>query len=49
MIEVLPGEVTFKHPHREKILRGQLVELDLDEDEAAEKDVLFVGGKPLLL
>jgi len=49
VIEVLPGEVTFKHPHREKIVRGQLVELDLDEDAAAEKDVLFVGGSPLFL
>ncbi len=49
VIEVLPGEVNFKHPHREKVLRGQMVELDLDEDEAAEEDVLFLGGKPLLL
>jgi hypothetical protein len=49
VIEVLPGEVTFKHPHREKVLRGQMVELDLDEDAAAEKDVLFVGGRPLYL
>lgn len=49
VIEVLPGEVTFKHPHREKILRGQMVVIDLDEADAAEDDVLFVGGKPLLL
>lgn len=49
VIEVLPGEISFKHPHREKVLRGQLVELDLDEDAAAEKDVLFVGGRPLFL
>jgi hypothetical protein len=47
--EVMPGEVTFKHPHREKIVRGQMVVIDLDDASAAEDDVLFVGGAPLLL
>jgi hypothetical protein len=48
--ELLPGEVTFKHPFREKDLRGQMVELDLDNDDAdaVAKSVLFVGGKPML-
>ncbi len=46
---ILPGEVTFKHPHREKVLRGQMIEVQLDDSDAAEEDVLFVGGKPLLL
>jgi hypothetical protein len=49
VIEVMPGEVTFKHPHREKILRGQMVVIDLEDGSAAEDDVLFVGGAPLLL
>jgi hypothetical protein len=49
VIEVLPGEVTFKHPHREKILRGQMIVIDVDEAEATEEDVLFLGGAPLLL
>lgn len=50
VFEVLPGEVQFKHPHRDKMLRGQLVELKVDDDEpeAASDDVLFVGGRPLL-
>ncbi len=50
VLEVLPGEVQFKHPHKDKQLRGQMVEMKMDEDEmgAAEDDVLFVGGKPLL-
>jgi hypothetical protein len=49
--EVLPGEVQFKHPHRDKMMRGQIVELKLDTENAgaASDDVLFVGGKPLLL
>jgi hypothetical protein len=49
VIEVLPGEVVFRHPHRDKNLRGQMVELRLDDPAAAENDVMFVGGKPLLL
>lgn len=49
VIEVLPGEVQFKHPNRDKMMRGQLVEMKLDEATDATDDVLFVGGRPLLL
>ncbi len=51
VLEVIPGEVQFKHPHRDKNLRGQLVELKLDEDdqEAGMEEHLFVGGKPFWL
>ncbi len=51
VLDVLPGEVQFKHPHRDKVLRGQIVELKLDKEDAdaASDDVLFAGGKPLLL
>ncbi|MCW5807585.1 MAG: hypothetical protein KIT31_34840, partial [Deltaproteobacteria bacterium] len=50
VLEVLPGEVQFKHPHRDRMLRGQMVELRLDPEDgdAATDDVLFVGGKPIL-
>ncbi|MDB4961987.1 MAG: hypothetical protein JWP01_1986 [Myxococcales bacterium] len=50
VLEVLPGEVQFRHPHRDKNLRGQLVELKLDDDEAdaGMEEHLFVGGKPFL-
>jgi hypothetical protein len=50
ILEVLPGEVQFKHPHRDSMLRGQMVELKLDAEDgdAAADDVLFVGGKPFL-
>lgn len=49
--EVLQGEVQFKHPQRDKMLRGQMIELKLDAEDhdAASDDVLFLGGKPLLL
>ncbi len=48
VVEIMPGEVNFKHPHREKMLRGKMVELDLSDSSAGEDDVLFVGGRPLL-
>jgi len=50
ILEVLPGEVQFKHPHRDRNLRGQIAVLKLDEDEAdaAADDVLFAGGRPIL-
>jgi hypothetical protein len=47
VLEVLSGEVSFKHPHRDKLMRGQMVELQLADPQAAEDDVLFVGDKPL--
>jgi hypothetical protein len=51
VLDVLPGEVQFKHPHRDKMLRGQIVELKLDKEDsdAASDDVLFAGGKPLYI
>jgi hypothetical protein len=49
VLDLLPGEVTLRHPHRERQLRGRMIELQLDEPEAARDDVLFVGGAPLWL
>jgi hypothetical protein len=49
VLEVLPGEVQFKHPTRDKMLRGQIVEMKLDDSEDVTDEVLFVGGRPLLL
>jgi hypothetical protein len=47
VLEILPGEVAFKHPRREKMMRGQLIELQLSAPDAAAQDVLFLGGAPL--
>jgi hypothetical protein len=47
VVEVLRGEVTFKHPKRESMLRGQMVELRLDDPEAATEDVVFIGSRPV--
>jgi hypothetical protein len=49
VVEVLQGEVSFKHPHREKVVRGRMIVVDLKDKSAAEDDVLFVGSRPLLL
>ena len=50
VIELLPGEVSGRHPHRDRSMRGQLVEIKLDQDDAdaGETEVMFVGGKPVL-
>lgn len=45
--EILRGEVSFKHPRRDAQLRGQMVEIQLDEKGASTEDILFVGGRPL--
>lgn len=47
VLKVLPGEVSVKHPKREAMLRGRMIELQLAEPAAAQKEVLFAGGAPL--
>jgi hypothetical protein len=49
VLDVLPGEVSLRHPHRQRQLRGRMIELSLDEPDAARNEVLFVGGAPLWL
>ena len=51
VVDVLPGEVQFKHPRRDKLVRGRMIELKMDDDEsaAAEDDILFAGSKPFWL
>jgi hypothetical protein len=49
VLDVLPGEVQFKHPNRDKMLRGQMVELRLEDTTDATDDVLFAGGRPLFI
>ncbi|MBA3817278.1 MAG: hypothetical protein H0X17_00160 [Deltaproteobacteria bacterium] len=45
--EILRGEVSFKHPRRDRTVRGQMIELALTDPDAAKRDLLFVGGAPL--
>lgn len=48
-IELMSGEVTFKHPQRDQSLRGQMLILELEDGAAAHEDVLFIGGRPLFI
>ncbi len=47
VLDVLPGEVLVKHPHRDAVLRGRMVEMQLTDGAAAQDEVLFAGGAPL--
>lgn len=45
---ILNGEVTRKHPIRNLILRGAMVEIELGDPRWARKELLHIGGAPLL-
>ncbi len=47
VVSVLPGEIQLRHPHKDALVRGQMIELRLIDADAARDNVLFVGGKPL--
>jgi hypothetical protein len=47
VVDVLPGEVQVKHPTRDNILRGRMIELKMTDAAAAQEEVLFAGGAPL--
>ncbi|MDB4970914.1 MAG: hypothetical protein JWN44_6603 [Myxococcales bacterium] len=45
---LLAGEMSFKHPLHNTMLRGQSAQVQLDNPHAAERTVLFSGGRPIL-
>lgn len=47
VLEILPGEVQVKHPNRDSMVRGRMIELQMTDAAAAEDEVLFAGSKPL--
>jgi hypothetical protein len=47
--QVLEGEVSLRHPVRQQMLRGVMVELSLGERQWAQEQLLHVGRPPLLL
>lgn len=47
VLDVLPGEVEVKHPSRDSVLRGRMIEMQMTDADAAQDEVLFAGGKPL--
>ncbi|NVJ05163.1 hypothetical protein HUW63_07910 [Myxococcus sp. AM001] len=46
---VLEGEVSLKHPIRQYMLRGVMVEVQLTDAPSAREDLLHLGRPPLLL
>ncbi|WP_164019511.1 hypothetical protein [Pyxidicoccus trucidator] len=46
---VLEGEVSIKHPIRQYMLRGVMVEIQLSDSPAAREDLLHLGRPPMLL
>jgi len=47
VLAVLPGEVLVKHPNRDSMLRGRMIEMQLKDGAAAQDEVLFAGHAPL--
>lgn len=47
VLDILPGEVQVKHPNRDSMLRGRMLELQLTDGTAAQDEVLFAGHRPL--
>lgn len=46
VISVIDGEVTERHPEKDRILRGVMIEMTLSDAHAGEDNVLFAGSKP---
>ena len=46
VIDVLPGEVMVKQPNKDSMVRGQMIEMQMTDGEAAQNEVLFAGSKP---
>jgi hypothetical protein len=47
--KALEGEVSLKHPIRQYMLRGVMVEIQLTDEPAAREDLLHLSGPPMLL
>lgn len=46
VVSVLDGEVTERHPEKDRMLRGVMIEMQLSDPHAGEDNVLFAGSKP---
>ena len=47
--QVLDGEVSVKHPLLNELVRGLMIEIDLEDAKWAEEKALYLGSAPLLL
>jgi hypothetical protein len=46
VLSVLDGEVSERHPEKDRVLRGVMIEMSLTEPQAGQDNVLFAGSKP---
>lgn len=46
VLSVLDGEVSERHPEKDRVLRGVMIEMQLSDAGAGQDAVLFAGGKP---
>jgi hypothetical protein len=46
VLSVLDGEVSERHPEKDRMLRGVMIEMQLSDAGAGQDAVLFAGGKP---
>jgi len=46
VVSVLDGEVSERHPEKDRQLRGVMIEMQLSDASAGEDAVLFAGSKP---
>jgi hypothetical protein len=47
--DVLPGEVTVKHPARHQLMRGLMVEMELEDPLLAREELLHANRAPFFL
>lgn len=46
VLSVLDGEVSERHPEKDRMMRGVMIEMSLRDAGAGQDAVLFAGGKP---
>jgi hypothetical protein len=46
VLSVLDGEVSERHPEKDQLLRGVMIEMSLSDTHAGQDNVLFAGSKP---
>ena len=49
VVATLDGEVAVKHPLRSELVRGLMIEIDLEDARWAEDKALYLGSAPLFL
>ncbi len=49
VVSILDGEVTVKHPLSNELVRGLMIEIDLEQGRWAEEKALYLGKAPLFI